>query len=473
MWKYTEHQINNLIKLRKEHPELTINDLVKITGINKAKIKRTFLGNQDLQLTSEQMQNNAYKAKLAKNPNAMAEMRKSLTPEIIELRKGKILEAYTTRTDLAPKASERMIKWFNKNPKKSKYIWEDILNAAKEVGMDVLSEPIKVGFCPKINMKCHCGNLFDTGIYDLLYGKVNSCGCVKSVQPVIINKFLNENNILTKFNDWGQLGKFELDIFCQEKQIAIEYCGLHWHSDRYNKENDKHYNKMLLCKSKGIRLLTIFSDEWLLRQKQVIGYLRSIFNINIIRIGARECVLEKSSIREIREFVDQNHLQTSSGNICYSLKYNNELIAAMIFRKTNNKRMGKPEEGVWELTRFCNKIGFSTTGGFQKLLAAFKNDYNPIKIISYSDNRWSQGGLYLNNGFKNESEGPPDYWYVRKSNDKLRYHKGLFRKDKIAKKLGINKESFTESEIMEKYKYFKIWDCGKIRWVLDFPQSML
>ena len=58
----------------------------------------------------------------------------------------------------------------------------------------------------------------------------------------------------------------ELDIYIKEKNLAIEYNGLWWHSsNNCNPKNrsidsDYHYKKYKMCKEKGIRLITIF--EW-------------------------------------------------------------------------------------------------------------------------------------------------------------------------------------------------------------------
>ena len=68
------------------------------------------------------------------------------------------------------------------------------------------------------------------------------------------------------------ISPYELDIYLPEYKIAIEYCGLFWHSAASLKKSrhmsDKtiaNYHKMKHegCAKKGIRLITIFEDEWL------------------------------------------------------------------------------------------------------------------------------------------------------------------------------------------------------------------
>ena len=54
---------------------------------------------------------------------------------------------------------------------------------------------------------------------------------------------------------------YEIDIFIEDLKIGIEYNGIYWHSDKF-KNNNLHYNKLMLCKDNGIKLIQIFEDEW-------------------------------------------------------------------------------------------------------------------------------------------------------------------------------------------------------------------
>jgi hypothetical protein len=60
--------------------------------------------------------------------------------------------------------------------------------------------------------------------------------------------------------------------------------------------------------------------------------------------------------------------------------------------------------------------------------------------------------------------GTPNYWYVHK-NHFGRYHRFGFRKSEI-KGLVPNGENKTEKEIMDELGYYRIYDCGsiKFRW---------
>ena len=118
----------------------------------------------------------------------------------------------------------------------------------------------------------------------------------------------------------------------------------------------------------------------------------------------------------------------------------------------------KMSDDEWNLSRFCNKLGFSAVGGASKLLKYFIEAYKPSRIVSYADKDWSQGNLYEKLGFKKVYETKPDYKYIDSKSIK-RLHKSKFRKSKT----GISESSLNLP---------KIWDCGKIKYNLAKNYSL-
>lgn len=474
--RYTTEDENRIIEIRQQFPNLTRQEIIEKTGCSLAFIKRT-IAKHDVNLTLEQRQKNAYIAKLVKDPGAMEKMRRKLTSDVVEKRSLSIKERYKNDKTLALLAKARTEKWYKENLKQSKYTWTDLLNKLDTLKMSIISDKIESGEFAwgqkQIDIKCHCGNNFDSKIYDVLLDKVKSCGCISSGPERDIKVLINSWGIKTLFDDWTILdNKFELDIAIPDYKIAIEYCGLHWHGENINgdKARNKHLQKMKLARDKGYRLITIFSDEWLLRKNQVIGYLKSILGKIDNKIGARECTFSKVELCDIYTFMDENHIQHPSGNIAYKLEYNNQIVAAMIFRKTSKRRLGETEEGVYELTRYAVQNGYLVNGGFSKLLSSFIKDFNPKQVISFSDNRWSAGGVYLRNGFVADKVNYPNYWYFKKCRDYPRFNKAKFRKDKIFKLTDTIIED-TEWNMMQELGYDRIWDCGTTRWILDLTNT--
>jgi len=81
------------------------------------------------------------------------------------------------------------------------------------------------------------------------------------------------------------LGGKELDLYVPHAKLAIEYCGLHWHTTRHDRPIDRHYNKWLKCQKLGIRLVTIFESTWKTHREELKQYLTALI------VGDKENVL--------------------------------------------------------------------------------------------------------------------------------------------------------------------------------------
>lgn len=84
------------------------------------------------------------------------------------------------------------------------------------------------------------------------------------------------------------------------------------------------------------------------------------------------------------------------------------------------------------------------------------------KIISWSDNRFSDGNVYKKTGFRKTAELAQDYSYVYYKAPKKRESKQSFKKGLIK-----CRENQTERERALELGYSRIWDCGKIRWEME------
>ena len=124
----------------------------------------------------------------------------------------------------------------------------------------------------------------------------------------------------------------------------------------------------------------------------------------------------------------------------------------------------KSKENEYEMYRFCignkNVVGI---GG--KLLNYFIKNYNPSKIISFADMRWSDNNsFYSKIGFKLNNITSPNYWYVNTKNYMNRIHRFNFRKQILYKVLPNFDPTLTEWENMQLNGYDRIWDCGLFKY---------
>jgi hypothetical protein len=275
-----------------------------------------------------------------------------------------------------------------------------------------------------------------------------------------ISKWLNDINIEFIQNTKAIISN-ELDFYIPKFNIAIEFCGLFFHSEwnPYGKKDSKyHYNKWKECNDKGIQLITIFEDEWLENENKVKQKLLSLFGMSEKGIPARKMHIKKVEWHVAKEFCDTYHLQ-NSGNpstISYGAYdiYDN-ICGIMLFNRNTRSNAD------YELIRFVGD-GKSHVGMASKLLKSFINDFNPTSIVSFADNRWSNGNLYEKIGFKLEKTLNPDYYYTDYKN---RWHKSNFRKSRLKSRFKNVDLTLTEFEITQDLGYDRIWDCGKKRYI--------
>lgn len=259
----------------------------------------------------------------------------------------------------------------------------------------------------------------------------------------------------------------ELDIYIPSKKLAIEFNGLYWHGEVGGKKDRKyHLEKLNRCNALGIRLLHIFEDEWLYKKDLLKNKLKHILGLSDDgnRIYARKCEIREISVEESRDFLENTHIQgyINSIKICIGLFYKLELVSVMAFGYPRIALGGKNVDGnIYEVYRYSTNK--TVIGGAGKLLNFFISNYNPNKIISYADKRYSNGGLYEKIGFVKVSDGIPNYWYFKPGNF-TRYHRFSFRKDQLSKKLEIFDESLSEWENMQLNGYDRIWDCGNLKY---------
>lgn len=251
----------------------------------------------------------------------------------------------------------------------------------------------------------------------------------------------------------------EIDIYIEELKIGIEYCGLYWHCEnsKSSKDRDYHKNKLDTANGMGIRLITIFEDEWKEREFQTKSFLTSLLKKNSVKIGARDCIVQAIGKNEASLFIDDFHIQGKGKSFIYiGIKNKEELLGVMSFSRHHRQNS---KEDVAVLDRLVFRAGVTVSGGASKMLkysTPFLKAMGFTKIVSWSDNRWSDGNVYKAMGFQLEEDLSPDYAYVK---SQKRFSKQSLKKTKEEQKLDK-----TEFELRREQGYDWIWDCGKKRW---------
>ena len=267
------------------------------------------------------------------------------------------------------------------------------------------------------------------------------CGNLSSKAENEITEFLKTLN--PQQRNRSILKNNELDIYIPSLKLGIEYNGLLWHSELYNRNKYYHLNKLVNCNSKGVDLIQIFEDEWF-NNKEFCKYslLKSCGLTNILtKIDSDSCVIKVISNKDIiKDFLNKNDINGNTRfSICLGAYKDDILICVMTLLKHGTN---------WVLNRCTQNIQFYCEGIEKQILDTFIRLYQPQKIIAFADRRWTihpQNNLFTQIGFKFDGyTAPKSYFY----NTNIRFKR------------------FTKTEINSESTCTKIWDCGLIKYTM-------
>jgi len=251
------------------------------------------------------------------------------------------------------------------------------------------------------------------------------------------------------------LKNLELDIFIPSLDLAFEFNGLFWHSDRFI-DKGYHLRKTKRCLSTGVTLIHIFEHEWLLSRPLLESMIRNKLGVTSRKIHGRKCVVKIITPAMKRDFLNANHLHgdvRSSVNI--GVFFEESLVATLTMA---TPRFDKVFE--WEIIRFATLANCSIHGGFSKALKFFISQYSPKSILTYADRCWSSGEVYYRAGFSLVGFTPPNYFYWR--NGKV-FPRQMFQKHKLAGILEVFDASKSEYDNMLVNKYNRFWNSGNVK----------
>lgn len=261
---------------------------------------------------------------------------------------------------------------------------------------------------------------------------------------------------------------YELDIFIPEFNLAIEFDGLYYHSEKFL-ESNYHLNKTLKCKESNIKLIHIFEDEWDFKKDIIKDKIKYLLHKCNNKIYARNCNIKILDKDIKKEFLNNNHIQgNDSSQIAVGLYSDNKLVACMTFCKPRVfMGLQKSNKYDYELSRYTTLQDYSIIGGFSKLFKYFINNYKCNKIVTYADYRLSDGNVY-NNLMQFDHLSKPNYFYLAPNNKSKRLYRYNFRKSSIKTKFpDIYSDDKTEREMMKELGYLRIYDCGNLVYIWE------
>jgi len=275
-----------------------------------------------------------------------------------------------------------------------------------------------------------------------------------------IEFFCKTNNIKFIRNTGKIISPLQLDFYFPQVNAAIECHGLYWHSELAGKKiKDYHWNKWKLCKEKGVDLYQYFEDEIndkfeVIKSK--ILYLNNKHSGSVI--GARRLNIDflKNYSDEVN-FYQTNHIQGPRPDRTHAIGawldlFN--LVAVMSVKQTKPNQI--------EIVRFATDISNRYPGVFSKMLNWYAKQTNfKGEVVSWSDNRHSNGHLYKSNGFEFVREQKPGYFVTDYT---TRWRREHFMKNKIKQRHPEVDLTKTEWRLEQELGLDRIWDAGKIFW---------
>lgn len=316
----------------------------------------------------------------------------------------------------------------------------------------------------KVWWQCNKGHEWESKITNRALVKSGCPGCaartyVSKAETEVgnyVKTLLPTINIETSVRSLNKI--VELDIYIPEKNIAIEFNGLYWHSEKF-RTRTYHYDKWLECKEQGIQLIQIWEDDWNNNSeliKRMIAHKLNVSNEPVVY--ARKTTIKKVSTIEAKQFLTENHLQGYRTAKYYGSYYQGKIVNILGVAK-------KGDDGL-EIIRYA--VNCKVTGGFSRLLKfilKLKEFEHIKKIYSYSHNDHSDGNVYSKNNFMLEHSGSPGYFYF-KSGWKKREFRLKYSPSRVKKNPNLQYiEGASERELADLNNMYRIWDSGSSLWV--------
>lgn len=240
-------------------------------------------------------------------------------------------------------------------------------------------------------------------------------------------------------NSKDVLNPYEIDIYIPSLKLAFEFNGIYWHTEKQGRGKEYHYNKWKGCKDKGIRLITIWEDEWDYKKNSIKKLIESILNKNAQIIKTTR--IDEINIEEYLNFSSKydpryfNGLNIMCKNDKYYAIYDQEynIVSSFTLNFTPNRIDMKNYIAADQ-----REYLFFETIEYIKRIAQSKN----ISEIHFTiENERNQYFLEKYNNIKIESI-EPSFTYFK---DKRRYYR---------------ENTCTDNHDI-------IWDCGKTKYIIS------
>lgn len=305
---------------------------------------------------------------------------------------------------------------------------------------------------------------------------MKGCGCPKCGSTLsknedellnILREWLGNNVVQDRVRSlFGE--RKEFDIVIPTHKLCIEYNGLFWHSDKFEKNDmNYHLNKTQICENNDYQLIHIFEDEYINNKNLVLSKLKHVLDIPSFceKINVESCTIKEINDEDAFVFLNKNHIQEyATADLHLGLFNSSDLVGVMSFQKEKNAI------NEWELTRFATDYTKYIPNGDSKLFDFFIKSQHPKKVKSFADRRWytdKKQNVFKHLGFNLTNIVPPDYDYFdSKSGQVKRMSKFNCSKEILHKNFGLPL-TMTEHEMTRYLKYYRVYNCGYLKYMWE------
>ncbi len=210
----------------------------------------------------------------------------------------------------------------------------------------------------------------------------------------------------------------------------------------------------------------IYEDEWSLPFKREL--IKAMIRWRLGKFVGESLNARSLELRLLKKnsafssFFETNHIDGhTNASFAYGLFRGETLVACASFR-TNSRR-------EFEIARFASDFRYNVRGSLGKLISLIKSP-----LVSFSNNRLSDGGVYRTLGFKEITVSTaPSYYYT---DHHVRIWRGRCIKNNdleiVAKfpteELQALGGVFSKKIFGDERPLYRIEDCGHRKWLLEF-----
>lgn len=211
-------------------------------------------------------------------------------------------------------------------------------------------------------------------------------------------------------NDRSLIYPQELDVYIPEKNIAVEFNGIYWHSVRAGKSDTYHYEKWLSCRRKGVALISVWEDDWNYRNDAVKSLLKKMIAPESLKLVNESSIKAEVVSRDIAHTFhkENNVMRRIDGEIHIGIRDNSvgDLLAVSTW---------KVVEDCIYLQGYCEKNWTTINNGVAlcvDLGRKMAQKHGATHMIAISSNSYPCEDDYLSVGFTPFSVIPPSRYYI-------------------------------------------------------------